>query len=70
MIDTMKNNPIEEELDAIRLSLYEQTKGMSNSEMTAYIKSQIASTVKKYNMPATAGIRTGSPIRESSEASL
>ena len=49
MNKTMKNNSVEDELDAIRLALYEQTKDMSPSEITAYIKGQIAPTVKKYN---------------------
>jgi hypothetical protein len=66
----MKNSPIEDELDAIRLALYEQTKGMSNSEMTEFIKRQIAPTVKKYNIPAKSGTRSNSSYQQNSEATL
>jgi len=66
----MKNNPIEDELDAIRLALYEQTKGMSNSEMTEFIKRQIAHTVNKYNIPAKVGIAKHNRTRQNSEATL
>jgi hypothetical protein len=38
----MTLDSIEDELDVIRLGLYEETKGMSTSEVTAYIKSQLA----------------------------
>ena len=48
----MKNNRVEDELDAIRLDLYEKTKAMTASEITGYIKKEIAQTVDKYNMPA------------------
>jgi DNA-directed RNA polymerase subunit L len=47
---TMRNNPVEDELDSIRLSLYEETKAMTDSEITEYIKKQIAPTVTEYNM--------------------
>jgi hypothetical protein len=39
----MTQDAIENELDVIRLGLYEETKGMSASEVTAYIKNQLAS---------------------------
>jgi hypothetical protein len=38
----MKSNSIEDELDAIRAELYEETRGMSASEVTAYITKQLA----------------------------
>ena len=48
-------NPAEKELDAIRIKLYEQTKGMSMSasEVTEYIKKQIAPTVEKHHIPVS-----------------
>ena len=49
-----KNNRVEDELDAIRLNLYEKTKGMTASEVTEYIKKEIAQTVVTYNMPTPA----------------
>ena len=54
MSSTMKNNLVEDELDGIRLDLYEKTKGMTASEITGYIKKEIAQTVVKYNMPTLA----------------
>jgi hypothetical protein len=48
----MINNPAEDEIDAIRLKLYEQTRGMTASEATTYVKKQIAPTVEKYNISA------------------
>ena len=50
----VKNSRVEDELDAIRLDLYEKTKGMTVSETTIFIKKEIAQTVKKYNMPTLA----------------
>ena len=38
----MMSNPIEDELDTIRIELYEETKNMSASEVTAYIKKQLS----------------------------
>jgi hypothetical protein len=34
----MMNNPVEDELDAIRIDLYEQTKNMSPSERVAHLR--------------------------------
>jgi hypothetical protein len=48
----MTKNTIEDELDAIRLELYEETKDMTSTERVAYIKAQVAPTLKKF------GIRT------------
>jgi len=36
-----KRSSIERELNIIRLALYEEIKGMSSSEMTAYMKAQL-----------------------------
>ncbi|MDR1319823.1 MAG: hypothetical protein LBK56_00095 [Gracilibacteraceae bacterium] len=54
MNNTTKNNHVEDELDAVRLALYEETRGMTASEVTAYIKKQIAPTVEKYNIQSYA----------------
>ena len=45
----MTSNPIEDELDAIRIELYEETKNMSPSEVTAYIKKQLSLPLEEYN---------------------
>ena len=47
----MKNpNNVERELNGIRIKLYEETKDMSPSEITAYIKRKVAPTHAKYNI--------------------
>jgi len=43
-------NNIEAELNAIRVQIYEETKGMSPSEMTAYLKAQTAPLHEKYGI--------------------
>jgi hypothetical protein len=52
-----KPNNIETELNAIRADFYEQTKDMSPSEITAYLKAQVAPVHQKY------GIHTVSEIK-------
>jgi hypothetical protein len=54
----MKYNTFEEELDAIRLELYEETKGMTPKEEIAYIRAQVAPIHEKYH------IRTVSEIKK------
>jgi hypothetical protein len=46
------NNPVEDELNAIRIELYEQTKSMSTSERVTFIKRQVAEGMKKHNVKA------------------
>jgi hypothetical protein len=43
-------NTIEKELNAIRASLYEKTKDMSSSEMTAYIKARTATIHRQFDI--------------------
>jgi hypothetical protein len=45
-----KPTPVEEEINAIRVALYEEIKDMSPSEMTAYIKEQVAPLEKKFGI--------------------
>jgi hypothetical protein len=59
----MRDNPVEDELDLIRLALYEKTKAMTASEVTEYIKKQIAPTVTEYNMAPSVGTKTASFFR-------
>ena len=56
----MSRNTIEEELNATRVKLYDITKDMTRCERVAYIKSQVAPALKKYN------IRTVSQIEMTS----
>jgi hypothetical protein len=51
----MKNS-IEQELNKIRVSLYEETKKMSPSELTAYIKEQTEPMLSKYGIKPVSGI--------------
>ena len=47
----MKNpNTIEKDLNAVRVSLYEETKNMSPSELTAHIKEQTEPILKKHGI--------------------
>jgi hypothetical protein len=66
----MMNNPIEDELDMIRLALYEQTRDMSASEVTAYIKKQIAPTLEKYSMPASVAAKSAQSVRRDDGARM
>jgi len=45
-----KPNRVEKEVNAIREALYEEIKGMSPSEMTAYMKAQVAPLHKRYGI--------------------
>jgi hypothetical protein len=53
-------NDIEDEIDAIRLKLREELKGMMPEEETAYIKSQVVPVLKEF------GIRTANEIKPTS----
>jgi hypothetical protein len=47
----MKNrNTIEDEIDAIRIGLYEETKNMSSSEITLYISNKVKPICDKYGI--------------------
>jgi hypothetical protein len=50
-------NDIEGEIDAIRLKLREELKGVAPEEETTYIKSQVAPVLKEF------GIRTVSEVK-------
>jgi hypothetical protein len=52
----MKNNPIEKELNTIRVSLYEETKNMSPAELTAYIKEQTEPLLKQHGITPVCGV--------------
>jgi predicted DNA-binding protein (UPF0251 family) len=46
------SNPVEDELNAIRIELYEQTKNMNTSERVTFIKRQVAEGMRKHNVKA------------------
>ena len=53
-----KPNTIEKDLNAIRISLYEETKNMSPAELTAHIKAQTDSMLKKHGITPVRGVQT------------
>jgi hypothetical protein len=46
----MRYNSFEEELDAIRLAIYEEIKGMTAEERVAYFNSQAEPIIEEYGM--------------------
>jgi hypothetical protein len=44
------NNPIEDEIDAIRIKLYEATKDMTTSERVAFMKREVAEGLKRHGI--------------------
>jgi len=45
-----KIDPIEQEVNAIRLRIYEETKHMTTAEFSEYIHKKTEATIKKYGM--------------------
>ena len=45
-----KIDPIEQEVDAIRLRIYEETKHMTTAELCEYIRKETEATIKEYGM--------------------
>ena len=54
MINARTSGELEDELDAIRLRLYEEIKDMTPEEEAAYINAQTAPIIKQYNMKIAA----------------
>ena len=52
-----KRNTIEKDLNAIRISLYEETKNMSPSELTAYIKKQTEPMLEEHGIAPVCGVQ-------------
>ena len=46
----VRNDDLEDELDAIHLELYEETKNMSSEERVAYLRKLAAPNNKKYGL--------------------
>ena len=53
------NNPktIEQEVNQIRLQIYEKTKDMTPSQLTQYYKQSTDATIEKYGFKLVAGAR-------------
>ena len=60
-----KLNKVEREINAIRVDFYEKTKGMSPSEMNAYIKKSAEHINKKHGLSTK-----GKPYSEDQRAPL
>jgi hypothetical protein len=48
MMNKLMNNPVEDELDAIRIKLYEETKNMTTSERVAYMKKKAEDGLRRH----------------------
>ena len=46
----MKNDPLEEQLNATRIKIYELTKGMTSEEQVAYFNKRGEEILKKYGL--------------------
>ena len=60
----MSRNTIEAELNATRVKLYEITKEMTREERVAYIRSQVAPVLKKYNIQTVSQIKADEQMKE------
>jgi hypothetical protein len=56
----MSYSSFEEELDAIRVAIYEEIKDMTPEEHIAYVKEQVASVHKEYNIRVVNNIESDS----------
>ena len=45
-----KSNPVEDEIDAIRIKLYEQTKDMTVSEQTAFFRKMVQEGIERHGI--------------------
>jgi len=52
MDNAMKRNPVEDELDAIRIKLYEQTKDMTSQEQVAFSNDRGREILARYGIKA------------------
>jgi hypothetical protein len=50
MNNMMRNNPIEDELDVIRLELYEDTKNMTPNDRVLYLRRLIIPVHKEFSI--------------------
>lgn len=63
----MKRTKIETDLNAVRVALYEELKGMSPSEMTAYMKAKVAPLHAIYGLRPTTETYPPSPAAANSQ---
>lgn len=51
------NNNIEQEVNQIRLAIYERTKDMTPAQLTEYYKKSTEATIKKYGFKVVANAK-------------
>jgi hypothetical protein len=51
-----KIDPIEQEVNEIRLRLYEETKHMTTAELCEYVRKRTEATIKDYGMKVVSSI--------------
>jgi hypothetical protein len=56
VLDDKSKNTIEDEVDAIRLELYDETKYLTNEDLVAYIRKETASICKQFGFKTIPGI--------------
>jgi len=52
MNKTMKNNDLEQELNAIRIKLYEQTKDMTSEQQTTFFNKMVKEGLARHGIKA------------------
>ncbi|MDR1564782.1 MAG: hypothetical protein LBS74_07485 [Oscillospiraceae bacterium] len=52
MNNNIKSNPVEDELNAIRINLYEQTKDMTQPEQNAFFRNMAKAAFAKHGIKA------------------
>ena len=55
MSNEVKSNPVEDELDAIRIKLYEQTKNMTSHEQVVFFNNLAREAFSKHGIKARYG---------------
>ena len=58
------NNIIEQEIDQIRLDIYEKTKNMTPAQLTEYYKKSTEATIKKYGFKIVDNAKNKMPVME------
>ncbi|MDR1013059.1 MAG: hypothetical protein LBL38_02210 [Lactobacillales bacterium] len=58
-------NTIEDEIDAIRIALYEETKHMTVNELNDYIKKETAPIIEKYGLKLVSRVKERNKVKTS-----
>jgi hypothetical protein len=63
----MTNRSIEQEINEIRLKIYEKTKDMTPSQLTDYYKQSTEATIKKYGFKVIANANVTSATKRATD---